>query len=353
MKDFPKLINSGWWPEGHVQGIAVDEEKGYIYYSFTTILLKTDLSGAPIGSVENIVGHLGCITFDAERRRIYGSLEYKGDSIGRAITERKGTEAPTENAFYAVSFDADSISRMGMDAEKDGVMTSVYLRDVVCDYEGTDPVSGCPHIYGCSGIDGFALGPVFGESADSPKKLMICYGIYGDNSRTDNDHQVILQYAPSVFDEFAKPLSQLSLHHSGPGSAERRYFLYTGNTTWGVQNLEYDASSRSYLAAVYCGKKPNFCNPPMFIIDAGKAPKLQPLKGREESGLTLSLSSLAKEGECSFPLGQTGIYSFGDGRFCFSKPIERKTESGVAEHSAELRLYTMDTQNPMLFAEKE
>jgi len=336
-----------------VQGIAVDEAKGYIYYSFTTILLKTDLRGEPVGSVENIVGHLGCITFDAERRRIYGSLEYKGDSIGRAISERKGAEAPTENAFYAVSFDADSIDRMGMDAEKDGVMTAVYLRDVVHDYESTDPVSGCPHIYGCSGIDGFALGPAFGEDADSAKKLMICYGIYGDTNRTDNDHQLILQYDPSVFDEYGKPLSQLSLHHSGPESAEKRYFLYTGNTTWGVQNLEYDAFSRSYLAAVYCGRKPEFRNPPMFIIDAEKAPKLLPLKGREECGLTLSLSTLAENGECSFPLGQTGVYSFGDGRFCFSSPLERKTENDVAEHSAALRLYIMDIQNPMLFTEKE
>ena len=65
MKAFPSEVNSGFWPEGHVQGIAVDEERGYVYYSFTTILLKTDFEGNPVGSVENIAGHLGCITFDA------------------------------------------------------------------------------------------------------------------------------------------------------------------------------------------------------------------------------------------------------------------------------------------------
>ena len=55
---FPRRVSSGYHPEGHVQGIAIDEVGGYIYFSFTTILLKTDLSGNPVGSVCNIVGHL-------------------------------------------------------------------------------------------------------------------------------------------------------------------------------------------------------------------------------------------------------------------------------------------------------
>ena len=96
---FPRRVNSGFWPEGHVQGIAIDEVGGYIYFSFTTILLKTDLTGNPVGSVCNIVGHLGCITFDPDRRRVYGSLELKHDAIGRGIVSRTGKELAEEDAF--------------------------------------------------------------------------------------------------------------------------------------------------------------------------------------------------------------------------------------------------------------
>ena len=71
----PNTILSGAWKEGHVQGIALDEEKGFMYFSFTTILLKTDLYGNPVGSVKNLAGHLGCIVMDSERRRVCGSLE--------------------------------------------------------------------------------------------------------------------------------------------------------------------------------------------------------------------------------------------------------------------------------------
>ena len=112
---FPRRVSSGYWPEGHVQGIAIDEAGGYIYFSFTTILLKTDLTGNPVGSVCNIVGHLGCITFDPDRRRVYGSLELKHDAIGRGIVSRTGRELAEEDAFYLVSFDCDAITSMDMD----------------------------------------------------------------------------------------------------------------------------------------------------------------------------------------------------------------------------------------------
>ena len=56
----PNVIESGYYKEGHVQGIAVDAEKGYVYYSFTTLLVKTDFAGNFIGSVKRLAGHLGC-----------------------------------------------------------------------------------------------------------------------------------------------------------------------------------------------------------------------------------------------------------------------------------------------------
>ena len=40
---FPRRIHSGYWPEGHVQGIAIDEARGYIYYSFTGTQLNISI----------------------------------------------------------------------------------------------------------------------------------------------------------------------------------------------------------------------------------------------------------------------------------------------------------------------
>lgn len=357
---FPRRMSSGFWPEGHVQGIAIDEAGGFIYFSFTTILLKTDLAGNPVGSVCNIVGHLGCITFDPARRRVYGSLELKHDAIGRGIMSRTGKELAREDAFYLVSFDCDAIDRMGMDAEVAdargrSVMTALYLPDVVKDYAEVDEASGALHRYGCSGIDGTALGPVFGAEPDSAKKILVCYGVYGDTGREDNDHQVILQYDPAMIEELGRPLSQGSPHHSGC-ACEARYFFYTGNTVYGVQNLEYDAHSRTYLAAVYAGKKERFQNYPLFFIDAAKAPYEGELAGRGgERGLLLTAAKptplVGDAGGCWFGLGQTGVYAFGDGRYAFSRPVSRAEEGKFPTHASEVSLYRLNREDPLVFAE--
>lgn len=350
----PKTILSGFWKEGHVQGIAVDQKKGHIYFSFTTILLKTDLEGRPLGSVRNLAGHLGCITFDADRRRVYGSLELKHDSIGKGIIDRTGWNPSEEDNFYLVSFDVDKIDRMYMDAEADGIMQAVWLQEVVTEYAAPDPVSGKEHHYGCSGIDGTAYGPVFGT--DGPKKIMVAYGIYSEVDRTDNDHNVILQYDPDIFSKYGTALNQAQPHHVGPKSAEARYFLHTGNTRWGVQNLEYDPASRLWLVCVYKGQKEGFTNFPLFLIDGAVAPKKAALAGRQgEEGLLLTLASLGEEGlhgipGCSFPLGSTGVASLGDGLFYFSKPVSNKEEKTF---SSEVGLYRMDNAQPQLFVEAE
>ena len=72
----PREIDGGKWSEGHVQGIALDRKNGYMYYSFTTVLVKTDLYGKLIGTVSGLTGHLGCISFNAEDGKVYGSIEY-------------------------------------------------------------------------------------------------------------------------------------------------------------------------------------------------------------------------------------------------------------------------------------
>lgn len=344
--NLPKKIHCERASASHVQGIAVDTAKKYIYVSFTTSLCKYDLDGNLIGSVIGLTGHLGCLAFNRENGKVYGSIEYKHDGIGKGIIKALGNaELAEEDAFYIAIFDVDKIDRLDMDAEKDGVMTAVYLPEVVADYAGTGE-GGAEHRYCCSGIDGTAIGPIFGAGKDSPTRLFVAYGVYGKVERNDNDHQVILQYDWREFEKVAKPLSQLAPHHSGI-DCEEKYFLYTGNTTYGIQNLEYDAFTGDYFAAVYVGKKPEFPNYAMYRIDGSIAARDAELLGVGENGKLLTLKAAGEFHEASgvygyrFPHGSTGLFSVGDGHFYISHHSRYEAESSTPEKK--VYVYATDT----------
>lgn len=322
MNKFPKSIFSGRFGNLHCQGIAVDEVGGYIYYSFTTLLVKTDLEGNLVGTVDGLIGHLGCIAYNKEDGRVYGSLEFKNDSIGRGILATLGMEGKFEDAFYCAIFDVERIDCVGMSAERDGVMRAVYLSEVVADYNGIGEDSK-PHRYACSGIDGTSFG-VIPSDESGEQRIFICYGIYSDLERSDNDYQVILCYdARDWWEGHSKPLSQSDMHKSGPRQPLEKFFVYTGNTTFGIQNLEYDAYTGDFLAAVYKGKKPEFPNYSMYVIDGASAPRESVHRATGERIVELSLKKEGlRSGEIwgnNFPYGSTGIYSFGNGYYYFSE----------------------------------
>ena len=322
----PNRIFSGHWKEGHVQGIAIDRARGYVYYSFTTILLKTDLLGNPLGSVENLVGHLGCITMDDENNVIYGSLELKHDAIGAGIINRTGWDPSKEDSFYLVCFDLDKIDRMGMDAEKDGVMKTVYLPTVLEDFQAQVAVDGkvLEHRSGCSGIDGVAFGPELGHT-DGKEYLTVAYGIYGDTTRMDNDYQVLLQYDVEDWKKYESPLSQDRMHTQGPANPRKKCFVLTGNTTYGVQNLEYDAHSRQWFMAVYKGNKPHYPNHYLFAFDAGTKPTKQALQGVPYLRKALSITQVKGWAQ---NLGSTGLCSLDNGWFYISHAFKNEEGQG-------------------------
>ena len=339
--NFPKTIESGAWKAGHCQGIAVDAEKGYVYYSFTTLLVKTDLSGNFIGSVTGLLGHLGCIAFSKEDGLVYGSLEYKSDSIGRGILNMLGDSREIPDRFYIAIFDADRITEADMDSRD--VMRCACLEDVIEDYLAEVTLENgqtVKHRHGCSGIDGTAIGPMFGCSRESEKFLFVSYGVYGDTERDDNDYQVILGYTLDALKKHSAPLDQENMHRIGP-EPFGKYFVYTGNTVYGVQNLEYDAYTHRYFMAVYRGSKENFRNPPMFALDASAAPKKSLLKGvwPETEGEVLSLDEKGMDGY-AFTYGQTGMASLGGGQFCFS--CEGRSEEG---QFTTVKLYRFDGED--------
>ncbi|MEV4255993.1 hypothetical protein AB0J52_22780 [Spirillospora sp. NPDC049652] len=342
----PKEVYGGAWRSPHVQGIAVDQRRGFMYFSFTDLLVKTDLSGRPVGSVVGFTGHLGDLDFNAEDGRVYGSLEYK---------EAK--------SFYIAIFDVDKIDRMNMNAEDSDVVSTVYLKEVVDDYSADMNGDGVfdgnigatpDHRYGCSGIDGVAFGPAFGKRG-GPQRLSVAYGIYSNTGRADNDYQVVLQYDTKRWKSYEKPLTQQAPHTSGPFRTSGKYFVYTGNTNYGVQNLEYDPTSGTWLMAAYKGAKPGFPNYALFAVDGAAKPRTQWLKGQPtaEKGKVIPLSPRGQQDDAtgvrgwSDSSGQYGLVAVGKGLYYVVQSAQIK-EDGVTKQTARAQLhkFTGATPNP-------
>ena len=346
----PLTQNGGSWASGHVQGIAVDVAGGYIYYSFTNLLAKYDHSGKLVGTLAGWTGHLGDLDFNPADGKVYGSLEYKKDK-----------------AFYIAVIDGSRIDRVGMEAGD--ILRTVYLPEVSKDYavdmdgDGRfdgDVAASPDHRYGCSGIDGVAFGPAFGRG-DGPRYLTVAYGVYGNTARTDNDHQVLLQYDVTGWARHARPLEETAPHRSGPAAPRGKYFVRTGNTTYGVQNLAYDAASRRWFMGVYPGKKSAFPNYLLFAVDADTQPVRGDLIGVPDRGgggwEQGSLLALAQDGLADAATGirgwnqkaDVGFQPVGNGRFYLA--VNR---GGKGAQTADLTLmrWTGDTRQPFLPAKE-
>jgi hypothetical protein len=344
--DLPSEVSGGAWASGHVQGIAVDQKKGFMYFSFTNLLVKTDLQGKPVGSVSGFTGHLGDLDFNSEDGRVYGSLEYK-----------------VEKAFYIAVFDVDRITSLGMDAESTSVVTAVYLKEVVDDYTADmngdgkfdGNVGNTPdHRYGCSGIDGVAFGPEFGRR-HGKDLLTVAYGIYSNTTRQDNDHQVILQYDTKQWRKYERPLTQTTPHTSGPERTDGKYFVRTGNTTYGVQNLEYDGYTGKWFMAAYKGVKPEFPNYSFFMVDGSERPERGPVTGQPqpERGAILPLVRDGlhdpETGVRGWEFGgQYGLAALGDGRYYVAKD-GTLVEDGVTKQTGLAQLHRWTGRSPAPF----
>ena len=332
----PESIYSGKQGKLHVQSAAVDQENGVVYFSFTDKLIKTDLDGNLIGSVTGFVGHLGDIDFDSESGKIYASLEYKDDAIGKGITETLGVERVSKDGFYVAIFDGARITEPNMNVEKEGLLKTVYLKEVVEDYQAIVKMGEkeIKHRFACSGIDGITLGPSIGNPKKGEMYLYVAYGVYGDTTRNDNDNQIILKYDIKNWEQYGGELSQNNLHQSGPEKPMEKYFVPTGNTNYGIQNLTYDTHTENFFAAVYRGSKSNFPNYSLFVIDGHKEPIIKKIqsdnKTIEVKTLSLLKAGLKDEETCirgwNFKWGATGLESLGNGLFYISH--NKKSDDG-------------------------
>jgi hypothetical protein len=299
--DYPEVITI----EGgrlHVQGIALDKAEECMYCSFTSAFFKTDLNGNIIGSITGINGHLGAMTFDPHGRKVYASLERKDDEIGRGISRTLGAEAydKNESGFFIAEIDVDKIT--GMDIPFEDAIELHPVVDAVKDYLDTVEVDGkvLEHRYGCSGIDGITLGPAFGSKGRKPDHLYIAYGVYGDTTRIDNDHNILVCYS---LKDLSKPVN--------------KYFIHTGNTRYGVQNMAYDKASRKIYLAVYKGNKSQYPNYDLFSLDIDQLPYKAPLENVPYE--SENVEHLNYTEGWHFKWGSTGLCPLGDDRWYISE----------------------------------
>ena len=248
-----------------------------------------------------INGHLGAMTYDEKAKKVYASLEIKNDEIGNGIADALGAARyeKTASRFYVAEIDVTKMDRLDVPFEE--AMTLHPIDEVAKDYLDTVEVNGAKleHRYGCSGMDGVAIAPGFGSDGNE-KFLYVAYGVYGDTTRVDNDYNILLCFA---MDDLSKPL--------------HKYFVKTGNTRYGVQNMTYDAHSKKLYLAVYKGSKSQYPNYSLFALDINQKPfegKLEGVPYEENEVEQLSVTEASH-----FPWGSTGLYSFGDGRWYVSK----------------------------------
>lgn len=333
VSELPDSVFSGFQGKHHVQGIAVDTERNRVFFSFTTRLVVTDFSGNLIGSVDGLTGHLGCLAFDADSNRLYGSIEYKNDEIGRGIAGEAARN--WKSRFFIAVFNPDEIVTAGMPAQE--VMHTLELPEVAEDYHAVVRNNGreTDHRYGCSGIDGIALAPLPGKGKRR-KMLYVAYGIYGDTTRTDNDYQVLNCYDIGH--------GRLRLLH--------RYFVFTGNTTFGIQNLCYNPVDNCLLAAVYRGSKKNFPNYSLFSISLSQRPHKETLRGFDSGEKQLVLP-LADKGLSDTATGIRGWnFNYGSTGICWAEGdlFYISHNSSRPQQSSTIHLYrwTGDPSSPFI-----
>lgn len=128
---------------------------------------------------------------------------------------------------------------------------------------------------------------------------------------------MLLCYDVKKLKKYEQPLSAQNLHQSGPQNPAYTYYIYTGNTSWGVQNLCYDSHTGNMLAAVYTGKKPDWKNFGLFVVDGQQKPVKEVLRGVEPktSGLVMPLLQQGEQDTkhgtwgWNFKWGNTGLTS--------------------------------------------
>ena len=125
--------------------------------------------------------------------------------------------------------------------------------------------------------------------------------------------------------------------------------MYTGNTRYGVQSLDYDPSMERWFLAVYPGRKPRFPNYSLFAVDATSTPHTRTLRGL--SGEKGRLLPLADDGLRDVRTGirgwrrdvPYGLEALGDGMYYL---VTSESSNGRSSAALTLEMWTGDPERP-------
>ena len=277
---FPlSLASGGSWDIKHCQGMTIDKLGGYAYYSYTNTFVKCDLEGNAVGTITGIEGHLGDICYNERDGKVYASLNPEG-----------------KKALYVAIIDVENLNEKGVDAVKGGLIRTVHLTQVWEDFSAKVKNQGKTYSrrYGVSGTDAMCFGPSF--ETGKGYYLTISCGTTPQTERTDNDYQVLVQYDVSGWwDKYGQPLSYDKVHHTGPEEMHGKFFVYTGNTYYGVQTMTYFEELNLWFLNVYTTRKEDFPKYNLFIVNGDVKPKEKALKGQDKKDVQKVLT-LYKDG---------------------------------------------------------
>ncbi len=180
----------------HMQGFTTDGT--FMYWSFTDSLVKTTLENTVIAQMPVLGGHMGDI--DYHDGKIYATV--MGNSLA-------GRPWGVWTSFYVYVFDAENLSLLKMIR-----LDPCY--DMYADYQNNG---------GFNGVDGIAIVP-------------------------DADGRLSMWVAAALFngEEYD---SQMLLHFTLEGKLIEIKKFKTGNTIFGIQNLDYEADTGNFWFSTY------------------------------------------------------------------------------------------------------
>lgn len=199
---YTEALHQNW----HLQGFTSDPERKYLYWSFTDSVVKTTFASTMIAQVHVSGGHLGDI--DYHNGKLYAS--FLGEPMPGHVWD-------DWSSFKIYVFDAETLQ------------LERIIPLPICDQLKAQ--AGKPgDEYGFNAIDGVT----FGADLDGNEKMFAACALRdGEQYR----HQILLQ---------------LSLN----GEYERMHLIETGNTVFGIQNLDYDATTGEFWFSTYSASKP-------------------------------------------------------------------------------------------------
>lgn len=325
----------------HLQGICVDDKMEYMYFSYTSALAKVDMkTGKVVGSVGGFGqgsfgtaggAHLGCLAY--YDGKIYGSLEYK---------------EPGKKFFVAV-FDENAITSVGMDVKQmETGVNGILLYEPTSDFRNplNDTVSGSDgfavneenagHKYACSGIDGVTFGTMPGDTSGKIY-MFVAYGVYGGSNwsnRYDNNYNVLQVYDPEQFNGPEDTVLRRFTYERGLANtyeeseilrADDTLYVWTGNTSYGAQNIEYDRDTKDIVLYTY-GNTKGWPGKTMYVVDGSKTPvekEIEVGQSNTASDAAVRAAAIAKaetyKENGAYPTGKHGVLKCICGNNCQEK----------------------------------